>query len=231
MSRIIAVLLSAGCCLTAASAFASPARFIKALEKGQPQHLVVFGTSLSKSGAWVSLLKETLDARYPGLVTLTNGAKGGQHSGWGREHVGTNVIAHRPNAVFIEFAINDAVTRFNLSLDEVRENVDSIIDRIRKELPECEIIVQVMNPAVGKAEGDPSHRRDQNAYQEIYRQAARDRGLLLIDHSIAWNALLAREGEAGFRKYIPDGVHPKSVGYATFVLPEILRAIGLPGTR
>jgi len=231
MSSIIAALRFAGCCLAAVTAFASPARFITALEKGQSQHLVVFGTSLSKSGAWVAQLRDTLDARYPGLVRLTNGAKGGQHSGWGREHVRANVIAHRPDAVFIEFAINDAVTRFKLSPEAVEQNVDAMLDRIREELPECEVIVQVMNPAVGKAEGDPSHRHDQNAYQEIYRRAARSRGLLLIDHSIAWNALLAREGETGFKRYVPDGVHPKADGYATFVLPELLRAIGLPGMR
>ncbi|MES2694615.1 MAG: SGNH/GDSL hydrolase family protein, partial [Verrucomicrobiota bacterium] len=162
-------------------------RFIAQLEAGRPQHVVIYGTSLSKSGAWVPQLQAALDARYPGLLKLTNGAKGGQHSGWGLEHVEASVIAQKPDAVFIEFAINDAVTRFNLSLDKVRANVDGMLDRIALALPECEIILQIMNPAVGKAESDPSHRRDQDAYQQIYRDAARRRGLRLIDHSIAWN--------------------------------------------
>lgn len=214
-------------CCTCAALAAAPARFIAALEAGRPQHIVIYGTSLSKGGAWVPQLKEKLDARFPGLVTLTNGARSGQNSAWGREHVDSNVITHRPDVVFIEFAINDAVTRFNLSLDEVRANVDAILDRIGTALPQCEIILQVMNPAVGKAEGDPSHRRNQSAYQQVYRDAARNRGLLLIDHSIAWNALLSAEGEAGFKRYVPDGVHPRAEGYAKFVVPEILRAIGL----
>jgi len=214
-------------CCTCVALAAAPARFISALNAGKPQHLVIYGTSLSKSGAWVPQLQEKLDLRYPGLVTLTNGAKGGQNSSWGRDHVESNVIAHRPDAVFIEFAINDAVTRFNLSVDEVRTNVAVILDRISAALPECEIILQVMNPAVGKAEGDPSHRRNQDAYQQIYRDAARQRGLLLIDHSIAWNRLLQAEGETGFKRYVPDGVHPRAEGYAKFVVPEIVRAIGL----
>ncbi|MBL9206837.1 MAG: SGNH/GDSL hydrolase family protein [Opitutaceae bacterium] len=218
-------------CASLPGTAAPTARFVAALEQGRPQHVVVFGTSLTKGGAWVTQLQEKLNGRFPGLVTLTNGAKGGQHSGWGRENVDPNVIAHRPDVVFIEFAINDAVTRFNLSLDDVRRNVDFILDRITSELPRCEIILQVMNPAVGKAEGDPSHRRNQNAYQQVYRDAAKRRGLLLIDHSIAWNALLAAEGEAGFKRYVPDGVHPRPDGYARFVVPEILRAIGLPESR
>ncbi|WP_438479299.1 SGNH/GDSL hydrolase family protein [Oleiharenicola lentus] len=216
---------------SAIAGYAAPARFITALEAGKAQHVVIFGTSLSKSGAWVPQLKEQLDTRFPGLVTLTNGAKGGQNSQWGRTNVDANVIAHKPDVVFIEFAINDAVTRFNLSLNEVRANVDFILDRIATALPQCEIILQVMNPAVGKAEGDPSHRRNQDAYQQIYRDAAKQRGLLLIDHSIAWNALLRSEGEAGFKRFIPDGVHPRAEGYAKFVVPEITRAIGLESTR
>jgi lysophospholipase L1-like esterase len=206
-------------------------RLVANLEAGKPQHLVIYGTSLSKGGAWVTQLQAALDARFPGLLTLTNGAKGGQNSRWGLENVESNVIAHKPDTVFIEFAINDAVTRFNLSLDEVRANVDSMLDRITRALPQCEIILQVMNPAVGKAEGDPSHRRNQDAYQQIYRDAAKRRGLRLIDHCIAWNALLAAEGEAGFKRYVPDGVHPNAEGYARFVTPTILAAIGIPAAQ
>lgn len=219
-------------CLGAGCAHVSPpaprAHFVTALEAGRPQHIVIFGTSLSKSGAWVGQLQAVLDARYPGQVTLTNGARGGQHSGWGRDHVDRNVIAHRPDVVFIEFAINDAVTRFDLSLAAVRANLDFILDRITSELPDCEIIIQVMNPAIGIPPGHRSHRRDQNAYQQIYRDAAHERGLLLIDHTSSWNALLETEGETGFCRFVPDGVHPRPEGYARFVTPKILRLIGLP---
>jgi acyl-CoA thioesterase-1 len=208
---------------------APPARspFISQLEAGQPQHVVIYGTSLSRSGAWVSQLQERLESRFPGLVKLTNSARGGQHSGWGAANVDAAVVALQPDVVFIEFAINDAVTRFDLSLANVQRNVDTILDCIAVALPECEIILQIMNPAVGKPEGDPSHRRNQNAYQQIYRDAALRRGLRLIDHSVAWNRLLEREGELGFKKFVPDGVHPRAEGYATIVTPTILRALGL----
>ena len=230
MRRLLALFALLGLTFaSAASAAAPPAtpRFIAALRAGTPQHVVIYGTSLSKSGAWVPQLQQTLDARFPGLVTLTNSARGGQHSGWGAAHVDSAVIALKPDVVFIEFAINDAVTRFDLSLDTVRRNVDTVLDRIATVLPACEVILQIMNPAFGKAEGESAHRRNQDAYQQIYRDAAKRRGLLLVDHSVAWNHLLATEGEAAVKKLIPEGVHPNVEGWRRLVTPTLHRALDL----
>jgi acyl-CoA thioesterase-1 len=205
-------------------------RFISALRAGHPQHVVIYGTSLSKSGAWVPQLQQTLDAHFPGLVTLTNSARGGQHSGWGAAHVDSAVIALKPDVVFIEFAINDAVTRFDLSLDTIRRNLDTILDRIATARPTCEIILQIMNPAFGKTEGESSHRRNQDAYQQLYRDAAQRRGLLVIDHSVAWNRLHATEGAAAVKILLPDGVHPNAEGWRQIVTPTLHRALGLQVT-
>jgi acyl-CoA thioesterase-1 len=201
-------------------------RFINALRAGRPQHVVIYGTSLSKSGAWVPQLQQTLDTRFPGLVKLTNSARGGQHSGWGAANVDSAVVALKPDVVFIEFSINDAVTRFDLPVDTIRRNIDTILDRLTTALPACEIILQVMNPAFGKTEGESSHRRNQDAYQQIYRDAAKRRGFLLIDHSVTWNRLHATEGAAAVKKLLPDGVHPNAEGWRVIVMPTLHRALG-----
>jgi len=230
MRRLLALFALLGLTFaSAASAAAPPAtpRFITALRAGTPQHVVIYGTSLSKGGAWVPQLQATFDARFPSLVTLTNSARGGQHSGWGATHVDSAVVALKPDVVFIEFAINDAVTRFDLSLDTIRRNVDTLLDRIAAGLPSSEVILQIMNPAFGKAEGESAHRRNQDAYQQIYRDAATRRGLLLGDHSVAWNHLLAAEGEAAVKKLLPDGVHPNVEGWRRIVTPTLHRALDL----
>lgn len=230
MRRLLALFALLGLTFaSAASAAAPPAtpRFITALRAGTPQHVLIYGTSLSKGGAWVPQLQATFDARFPGLVTLTNSARGGQHSGWGATHVDSAVVALKPDVVFIEFAINDAVTRFDLSLDTIRRNVDTLLDRIAAGLPSSEVILQIMNPAFGKAEGESAHRRNQDAYQQIYRDAAKRRGLLLVDHSVAWNHLLAAEGEAAVKKLLPDGVHPNVEGWRRIVTPTLHRALDL----
>ena len=230
MRRLLALFALLGLTFaSAASAAAPPAtpRFITALRAGTPQHVVIYGTSLSKGGAWVPQLQATFDARFPSLVTLTNSARGGQHSGWGATHVDSAVVALKPDVVFIEFAINDAVTRFDLSLDTICRNVDTLLDRIAAGLPSSEVILQIMNPAFGKAEGESAHRRNQDAYQQIYRDAAKRRGLLLVDHSVAWNHLLAAEGEAAVKKLLPDGVHPNVEGWRRLVTPTLHRALDL----
>lgn len=209
---------------------ADESRLVANLLAGKPRHIVVFGTSLSKSGAWVPQLQEALERRFPGMVTLTNGAKGGQNSRWGLENVEANVIARRPDLVFVEFSINDSVARFDLSLEESRKNLEAIIERIAKALPQCEIVLQIMNPAVGKKPGDTSYRRDQDKYQQIYRDVARERGLLLVDHSVAWKTLLAEKGESGFLELVRDGVHPSPEGYSRYVTPTLIKALGVPAS-
>jgi hypothetical protein len=70
-----------------------------------------------------------------------------------------------------------------------------MIDRIHTALPDCEIVLQRTNPVVGKPEGDSSHRGNQEAYEQIYRELARERGLILIDNAPRWRAILDAKGE------------------------------------
>ena len=113
-----------------ASAAAPPAppRFITALRAGTPQHVVIYGTSLSKGGAWVPQLRATFDARFPGLVTLTNSARGGQHSGWGAAHVDSAVIALKPDVVFFgENVPKDRVERCYAAVEALAEQSGALL--------------------------------------------------------------------------------------------------------
>ena len=85
-----------------------PAVFIEKLRAGREQTIVYYGTSLTQAGAWTRFLTEELTAKFPGQVTARNSGGPGMHSGWGLRNVDERVIAHKPDVVFIEFAINDA---------------------------------------------------------------------------------------------------------------------------
>jgi lysophospholipase L1-like esterase len=204
----------------------APAVFVENLRAGQNQTVVYYGTSLTAAGAWTRLLTEELNARFPGQVAARNFGGPGMHSGWGLQNVDERVIAHNPDVVFIEFSINDAVARFNLSPEKARDNLNRMIDRIRAARPECEIILQVMNPVVGKAEGDSGWRPNLKVYQDNYREVAAERKLMLIDHMPAWTRLLESD-EKTFREYVPDGVHPKDSGCRSIMMPELRRKLGL----
>lgn len=226
----LAAVLSVSASLFAASpaddAKPAPAAFVENLKAGKSQTVVYYGTSLTAAGAWTRLLTEELTTKYPGLVVAHNSGGPGAHSGWGADNVNARVIAHAPDVVFIEFSINDAVARFNMSTVKAKENLNKMIDRIRAARPGCEIILQVMNPVIDKPEGDSGWRPNLVAYQANYHEVAKERGLKLVDHMPAWSALLKTDG-ARFRTYIPDGVHPAEEGWRQIVMPELRRQIGL----
>lgn len=171
-------------------------------------------------------LTDALCARFPGLVTVFNGAESGMHSRWGVENLETRVLAHAPDVVFIEFSVNDACARFGITVAEARSNLENMIDRIQAAHPECEVILQVMNPVLDRPAGHDGHRPELTAYQQNYRQVGAERGMLVIDHMPAWTALLNRD-EAVFRGWVPDGLHPQAEGYARLVTPEILARLGV----
>ncbi|MDR0353194.1 MAG: SGNH/GDSL hydrolase family protein [Opitutaceae bacterium] len=197
------------------------------LRAGQKQTIVTFGTSLTKGNRWFAPLREILDQEFPGQITHVNGAGSGRNSAWGLQVLETNVLAHKPDCVFIEFAINDCVPRMKISAGQSRQNMTAMLDRIRQALPACEIVLQITNPVVGKPKGDKSERVDQPAYEQIYRDLAKERGLLLIDNAPSWQKLLAEKGEAGFLKLVPDGVHPNNEGWRQIALPNILKTLGM----
>ncbi|WP_269523103.1 SGNH/GDSL hydrolase family protein [Coraliomargarita parva] len=199
---------------------------ISNLEAGKAQTIAYYGTSLTAHGAWNRLLTAELKARYPGLVTAYNNSGSGKNSKWGLEHLEENVLSKNPDTVFLEFSVNDAVARFKLTPEETKANLNLMIDRILANNPDCEIILQVMNPVIDRPKGHKGWRPTLEACQENYREVAAERGFLLIDYMPAWTELLEKD-EATFREYVPDGLHPAENGYRAIVMPILLEKLGL----
>ncbi len=204
----------------------APTRLITKLSEGLPQKIVVYGTSLTEGNLWPPQLKAALDSSYPGQVTLINSGGSGQNSVWGLANLTSKVINQNPDTVFIEFAVNDSVIRDNydtrINPAEARTNLNTMIDRILAARPNCEIILQVMNPVIGSS---ASYRPNLALCQQNYRDVGKERGFLVIDHMPAWQALLD-QGTAAFNTYVPDGLHPAANGYSLFATPVMLSEIG-----
>lgn len=206
---------------------ATRSRFVQKLAAGLSQRMLVYGTSLTANGAWPAQVLAGLNTTWPGLTTLINRGGSGETSVWGVANLDSQVIAAAPDVVFIEFSVNDAVARFGISLAQARANLDTILNGIRTALPNCEIILQVTNPVIGRPQGDDGWRPNLEHYQQIYRDAAERDNLLLIDHHPAWQALLD-SGEAEFLTLVPDGLHPVAAGEESYMTPVILQRIGAP---
>ena len=212
------------------------ARFIQKLQNGRRVLIVVMGTSLSGGRwRWVNVLKDWLDVEFPGMATIFNEAIGASASGKGPGnlfgHSGLDVlprvIAHRPDAVFIEFAINDAYIPYGISLSDARSNLETMIERILQAKSNTEIILQTMNCVLDmNAPGRDyaSDRPELAEYSAMYREVAQNRSLLIIDHFPHWHRLLKHDLDR-FIDLVPDGMHPHDDAYRDVVFPELQRAL------
>ena len=202
---------------------AEKAAFVARLAAGQPQTVVTYGTSLTAGGAWVAQFGAALEKNFPKLATVVNSAQGAMWSKWGVENLDGRVIAKKPDALFIEFSINDAFLEYKTSVEDARKNLEAMIDRTLAAQPACEIILLVMNPPTGVH----LERRPKIAdYEQVYRDVAKARGLRLIDFSADWQAVL-KQGEARWLALVPDGIHPNAEGARQIILPHLLKSLGL----
>ncbi len=223
---LLPLILLAVLCSSSLQAASEKSRFVRNLEAGKKQTLVAFGTSLTAVGAWVDQLRAVADRQFPGLATVVNGAQGGANSDWGREKLDEKVLAHRPDTVLIEFSVNDAVGKPDKPVSPAKENLENMIDRILQSNPDTEIILMVMNPPVGHT---ASARPNLAAYNQMYRDVAKERRLQLIDHSPEWEKLL-QENPALFVECVPDSIHPLRNGSLLVSAPLVIRSLGLaPG--
>ncbi|MDD5705738.1 MAG: GDSL-type esterase/lipase family protein [Kiritimatiellae bacterium] len=194
------------------------------LRAGRQQTVVAYGTSLTAGGAWVAQLSAELARRFPGLATVINSGKGAMWSQWGVDNLEDRILSKKPDTVLIEFSINDAYLPYKTSVAQARTNLETIVNRILAANPACEIILMVMNPPTGI---HLENRPNIESYNQMYRECAARRGLMLIDHYPKWSQLLKSDPKQ-FSAYVPDGIHPNAEGCMQVITPAIIEALGLP---
>jgi acyl-CoA thioesterase-1 len=209
------------------AALGEKAAFIKSLETGNPQKIVAYGTSLTSDGAWVDQLQEELDRRFPKMAEVVNSGERAMWSRWGVDNLRPRVLDQHPNAVLIEFSINDAFLDYNTSVSEARYNLETMISRIAEADPDCEIILMIMNPPTGVHLGQ---RPNIVAYEQMYREVAQARNLRLIDFSSSWQAVLDG-GNAAWQELVQDGIHPNTAGSQRITTPYLLEHLGIGPAR
>ncbi|MEI6644742.1 MAG: SGNH/GDSL hydrolase family protein [bacterium] len=202
---------------------AEKSKLVSNLEAGKKQTVVTYGTSLTAGGAWVGQLSTELKRHYPGLPTVINSGGSGMCSKWGVDNLNTRVISKQPDTVFIEFSINDAFSKYKVSVPQAHSNLLNMVDRLLATNKTCEIILMVMNPPIGN---HLTARPDIESYNQMVRDVAAERSLMLIDHYPDWQKILKADPKQ-FTALVPDGIHPNAEGCKQIILPNILRALGV----
>ena len=217
--------------ITLLVADARGSELLRELAAGRPRKVVVYGTSLTAGGPWVGQMQTWIAGNYTGPLTLVNSGLSGKNSAEGVAQLSVKVLAHNPDTVFIEFAVNDAFLYSDgtpqLSVAEARTNLLTMIDSIRGQNPRAEIILQTMNAVWDSPAGSNTSatlRPNLPAYYQMYRDVAAERGLLLVDHYPNWLALQA-SNQALFEADVPDGVHPIAAGTQLITMPTLQRQL------
>jgi acyl-CoA thioesterase-1 len=199
-------------------------QLIKNLAAGKHQVLVAYGTSLTAGDGgreWVNSVSNTLNKKYNNNLITFNAAKSSMWSWWGLENLKDSVISRKPDAVIIEFAMNDAFVDYNTSLRQAKRNLNYMINRIKIYNPKCEVILQTMNIPINV---HADKRPDILAYYQVYREIAAERKLLLIDHYPHWRKILDK-GKDVYLKYVPDGIHPDAKSAKAIIAPYVLQRL------
>ena len=110
--------------------------FNKKLRAGEPVRIAYFGGSITAQEGWRPQSLEYFRSLSPtGKVEQIHAAIGGTGSELGAFRLEQDVLRHRPDLVFIEFAVNDHGAR----AERIRNAIEGIVRQIRKAYPECDI--------------------------------------------------------------------------------------------
>jgi lysophospholipase L1-like esterase len=195
-----------------------PIQVFKNLKDGKKQTVIVYGTSLTINGAWSKSVQDYFDKQFPGQVTFINAAKAGMHSDWGVENLQSRVLDKQPDLVFIEFSINDAAPKNNVSLEKSQANLDHIVQALRQQNPQVDIILQTMDQAWDSPRVPEkkygSDRPNLATYYDVYRRYAHEHNLPLVDNYPIWMKLM-NDDLPRYQKMVPDGIHPSSTSSVT----------------
>ena len=178
------------------------------LTKENKLTIAYFGGSITENGeekGWRRLTTKWFEARWPETkITEVNAAIGGTGTDLGVYRCGRDVLAHSPNLVFIEFAVNDSGSR----PEDLSRNTEAIVRKILSADPTTEIVfVFTITKAIDERlkSGVPFHSRDiHSAIAAHYGRPTIDIGTPLAEAAAA---------EKGWLEYTTDTVHPHAGGY------------------
>jgi hypothetical protein len=226
--------------------------FWQNLSAGRTQRLVLSGTSLSNTtySPWPDSLKATLDSLMGvGLLDLRNiSPEGGNTSMAGPNcadslHLITDLA---PNAVFLEFASNDATNHYDCTIDSCsRPSHIRMIEGLRQSLPACEIFLYITarpwdadtcpstTPCAYctvflaqycRRAARPSNNDHVEKYFDMVRELADRYHTHLIDTYADFKAIYDT-AFASYVDYLFDGHHPSPQATHEIIMPHMLQAL------
>jgi lysophospholipase L1-like esterase len=227
------VVLAASCtaCLAASGVAGEPsqyphlARVWRALEAGDSVTIAYFGGSITWGAtasdplttSWRALVTRGLEDLFPrARIRAVDAAIGGQPSKLGVFRVDRDVIPHRPDLCFVEFAVND------WGAPDSAETIEGIVRKLLRSRPDMAIVPVLIGSGNSYAVS-PSQPRQ--------IELARHYGLPFIDVATPVQERIAAGLDV--KAILTDGCHPNDAGYrlyADLVLERLAALARFTGT-
>lgn len=217
------------------------------LRNGENLIIAAIGTSLTdknwnKGTGWFEQTGEWLNGLpYAGKVTLSNRAVCGSasktdssttDSRCGFLQLGDVLANDNPDAIFIEFAINDAYIPYKISGQESKNNLQVMISQIRDwagnqnqgKGKTVDIVIQTMNNC---SSIHASQRPNLSDYYHGFLEVVKaNPGVLFIDNYHNWlNLYNSQADHSTWNSFVPDGIHPNASGSRNIILPAVQKAL------
>ena len=218
--------------------------FLGKLARGEQVRIAYLGGSITKSPGWRTMTEEWFREQYPqAKIEATNAGISGTGSDLGLFRLKRDVLQHRPDLLFIEFAINDGGT----SGERIERSIEGIVRKARRAQPDldiCLVFVVGQWMTEGLRQGDLPHTYTAHeAVAEHYQiptihmgmEVARleKEGKLLFTGK--WPETEQEKAALGDRiLFSGDGAHPYDAGHALYAEAvarsiEKMKGIGEPG--
>ena len=195
-----------------------PNFFAKAMKAGAEVKIAYLGGSITAQPGWRTKTLAYFQQTYPtAKFSEINAAIGGTGSDLGVFRLQHDVLDHKPDLMFVEFAVNDG----GASPEQIFRCIEGIVRQTWKALPECDICfvytgTEALVPAMLKGK----FQRSASAMEKIadhYGIPTIHMGMevakLAKEGKLVWKAKLPKTDEEnraldGKFVFAPDSVHP-----------------------
>jgi lysophospholipase L1-like esterase len=208
-----------------------PHFFEKAKQGSSPLKVAYLGGSITAQAGWRVTSLAHLQQLYPkAKFSEINAAIGGTGSDLGVFRLATDVLVHRPDLLFVEFAVNDG----GAAPEQIIRCMEGIVRQTQRSLPECDIcFVYTLTEALAPAMLTGSYQRSASAMEQVAQHYQ-----LPSIHLAMEVARMAKEGSLQWRGPQPskpgskpivfsaDSVHPYVETGHKLYLEAIFRSLG-----
>lgn len=212
-----------------------PNFFVKVSKPGTEVHIGYLGGSITAQQGWRPKTLAHFQKTYPqAKISEINAAIGGTGSDLGVFRLKQDVLDHKPDLLFVEFAVNDG----GASPDQIYKCMEGIVRQTWRAFPDCDIcFVYTLTEGLAPAMIDGKFQRSASAMERIadhYGIPTIHMGMevakLAKEGKLVWKAPLPKtdeEKKAQEGKFIfaPDSVHPHVETGHELYLQAVVRSL------